>query len=518
MILGSTRLLGLAIAALWTTAAAAAWGEPVPAALRDRALTQGSVRVIVTLAPSPTPAREIRKPQMREPYRRAIERAQGDLRERLRPVGALRERAFEDLPLLAFDASPEVLDALGDAPGVLAIEEDRRLAPLVDSSVPHVGAADAADAGFDGSGWAIAVLDTGVDASHPFLAGKVVAEACFSADGDCPNGQTSQVGPGAGAPCDYATGCVHGTHVAGIAAGDDVARKGVAPGADLVAVQVFSRADGAACDGAGEDPCPLAYTSDVIAGLEHVAALEASLPIAAANVSLGGGLYSTPLECDGQNAAIKLAIDALRALGVGTAAASGNDGSSSGMSAPGCVSSAIGVGATDLGDAIWAGSNSHAMLDLLAPGVFILSAAPPSIFPSGWVTATGTSMATPHVAGSLALARQADPSASVDTLVGALQDGGVAVTDFRNGVTTARIAADESLRLLAPAQCYDGLDNDGDLTIDFPDDPGCSSGWDDGELSGCGLGFELVLLAPLLGRLRRRASGSARPTREGIRR
>src|SRR5204863_97317 len=94
------------------------------------------------------------------------------------------------------------------------------------------------------------VLDTGVDAAHPFLDGKVVAEACFSTsaagttESFCPNGQDEQIGAGAGAPCPLPD-CLHGTHVAGIAAGHDASglhtASGVAKGAQVIAVQVFSK-------------------------------------------------------------------------------------------------------------------------------------------------------------------------------------------------------------------------------------------------------------------------------------
>src|SRR5204863_9176946 len=80
------------------------------------------------------------------------------------------------------------------------------------------------DVGYDGSGTVIAVLDTGVDSTHPFLAGKVVEEACYSStvagvsQSFCPSGQPTQIGAGSAVRCPLSD-CVHGTHVAGIAAG-----------------------------------------------------------------------------------------------------------------------------------------------------------------------------------------------------------------------------------------------------------------------------------------------------------
>ncbi len=145
------------------------------------------------------------------------------------------------------------------------------------------------------------------------------------------------------------------------------------------------------------------------------------------------------------------------------------------------------------------GSNSSTLLDLLAPGVAILSAAPSN----GWLSKTGTSMATPHVTGAWTLARQVKPKASVNEILSAFQTSGVPIRDTRNGVTTPRIAVDRALRRLAPASCYDGIDNDFDAAIDFPQDSDCNSGWDR-ENMACGLGFELVFVLAMLQRARRK--------------
>ena len=94
--------------------------------------------------------------------------------------------------------------------------------------------------GWNGTGQVVAVIDSGVDRTNPYLAGDVVAEACYSTNaigytaGGCPNGRNVQTGTGAAAPCLYA-GCAHGTHVAHTAAG----AYGVAPGAKVIAVQIF---------------------------------------------------------------------------------------------------------------------------------------------------------------------------------------------------------------------------------------------------------------------------------------
>jgi subtilisin family serine protease len=119
--------------------------------------------------------------------------------------------------------------------------------------------------GLTGAGQTIAVLDTGTHTSHPFLAGKVVEEACYSINSNCPNGAITMTGAGSGVYCTYAPdGCQHGTHVAGIAAGQGSNFSGVGKGASIMSVQVFSRCTGAANCGAGEDPCTLSNFSDQV--------------------------------------------------------------------------------------------------------------------------------------------------------------------------------------------------------------------------------------------------------------
>ena len=283
--------------------------------------------------------------------------------------------------------------------------------------------------GFTGSGQVVAVLDTGVDSAHPFLAGKVVEEACFTSNrvagsGNCPNGTSTQTGPGSGVPCTYApSGCRHGTHVAGIAAGRGSTFSGVAKDANVMSVQVFSRFTGSICASSGEDPCTRSYVSDQMAGLERVFALRFTRNFSSVNMSIVGGRFTSNCDTDPR----KAIIDNLRSAGIATVISSGNDGFTDSMGAPACISSAVSVGSTTKFDTLSSFSDSASFLSLLAPGENINSSVPGG----GFAFFSGTSMAAPHVAGAWALLKQHDSSASVTALLSNLQKTGLPVTDTR---------------------------------------------------------------------------------------
>ena len=417
--------------------------------LRARARSGGTVRVLARLAVPESTSSVPGMPSGDSSRRRAIAGARQRLEQDLGDHGWEEKRAFATIPYVALEVTPEALDRLEASGTVLAVGEDRLERPLLPASVPLVGADQAWTSGYDGTGWTIAVLDTGVDRDHPFLAGKVVSEACYSANGSCPNGQTSQIGDGAGAPCTYAEGsCLHGTHVAGIAAGangtlsDGVTFSGVARGSNLISIQVFSKFTGSTCDRDVEDPCALTFTSDTIAGLERVYELRDTYRIAAVNMSLGGGSFFSQTGCDVEDAARKAIIDQLRAVGIATVAAAGNEGSVDALSAPACISSVISVGATSKSDEVASFSNSAPFLDLLAPGVRIISAIPPS----DYALISGTSQAAPHVAGAFAILKQRLDGGTVDEVFTALRSTGIDVTDPKSGITTPRIRIFDALQ------------------------------------------------------------------------
>ncbi len=435
------RFLAGALSAL--AFAGAALAQPVPTAALDRlaekAARQGTVRVLVGVPVATKPEGRLGGPAamvQRSSIRSAQQSAMSELSA---APGARIHAVFERVPHFAAEVDANTLARLRNSPNVRSIEEDVAVPPTLLQSTANIGAGVPWAAGRNGSGWVVAVLDTGVDKNHPFLAGKVVSEACYSTTSGgtstsvCPGGVSSSTAAGSGLNCNTAiAGCTHGTHVAGIVAGSGAAdgSQGVAPGAGILAIQVFSHfpAQGGV----------MSYTSDQIRGLERVYALKDSFQIASVNMSLGGGQYAA--TCDAEHSAIKAAIDNLRSVGIATVIAAGNNGWRNALSAPACVSSAISVGATcDAGPdggacatgvgGVASYSNITPFVSLLAPGSYITSSVPGT----GYVAQNGTSMAAPHVAGAWALLKHAQPTIGVSEGLTLLRDNGVAMNDTRAG-------------------------------------------------------------------------------------
>ena len=267
--------------------------------LLTAAQEHGSVKVIIGLrAPPALPAGfklDARLPNnaARLEQRATIHRMQDNVLASLPWYNRSTLKRFHHFPYLVAEVDVVSLQSLHAHSDVTSVQEDSLLWPLLADSVPLIGADDVWGAGYNGSGQAVAILDTGVDSLHIFLAGKVISEACYSTTDDygtslCPNGADAQTGPGSGVNCTGITGCDHGTHNAGIAAGQGASFSGVARGADLISIQVFSRINTPLICGSGNTPCLLSWTSDLISGLERVYALRNTFDIASVNLRLGG--------------------------------------------------------------------------------------------------------------------------------------------------------------------------------------------------------------------------------------
>jgi hypothetical protein len=477
-----TRLSWVLLAGVAPAASALAQGGAAPE-LHALAAREGRARVIVGLDVAFAPEGEL-APAEAARQRREIAEAGSALALALRGTEHRVRRVYGSVPFLALEAGPGALAALERSPLVASIEDDRLLAPVLDTTVPIVQADLSRAVGHDGAGRVVVVVDTGVDGAHPNLAGKLVDEACFASDGpgpqngDCPNGQDTQFGPGAGVYCTFHSDCFHGTHVAGIAVGEGPSYDGVATGADLISIRVASEITSVPACSPEPAPCVRILTSDQIAALDHVFdVLRLSHPIAAANLSFSGATYTSQSSCDADNPSTKAAIDNLRSVGIATVAASGNGGLSNAIGAPACISSAISVGATEDTAAAASFSNAASFLSLWAPGVGVRA---PLYQTQSYTSKSGTSMAAPHVAGAWAILAAAAPGASVPSVLAALQDTGTPIPHAT--AQTTRIRIFDALDALT-ADCADGFDDDGDGLVDLAD-PGCDEGpADDSEKS-----------------------------------
>jgi len=417
--------------------------------LIDIAGQQGAARVIVGLNLPVGSEADLNFAQIQIQHAK-IMRIQERILARLDGHTLGNPERFTTIPSLALELDAQGLALLPSLEEVVSVQADHVVAASLDESVPLIGGTEARKMGFAGQGQAVAVLDSGVDKEHPFLAGKVISEACYSTTSSsqgskslCPNGQDSQIGADAALPCTL-PGCDHGTHVAGIAVGRGEDFSGVAPEASILAIQVSSQFSGPSCTDYGiSSPCVLSYNSDLLLALEHVYEFRDSMDIAAVNISLGGGNF--PQICDSEAPEFTDLVNNLHAAGIAVVAASGNESNEEALNWPACVQSVVSVGATDTQDEVAYFSNASPFLDVLAPGVAIRSSVPGGEYAS-W---DGTSMAAPHIAGAFAVLRsKSGQAATVDDLLDAIKESGVSILDTRNGMRFPRVQIDRALDAL----------------------------------------------------------------------
>ncbi len=397
----------------------------------------GQARVIIVLkdfVPFDAPLDQVRDAVARaqEAVLNALSQADFELRFKYQVVHAL-----------AGSITSSGLDKLKDHPLVESIEPDEwhaapnsqsRIRAQLTESVPLINATAAHSKGITGTGVVAALVDSGVDFTHPDLQDSRVAEKCFEG---CTQGPDK-------APDD----CNHGTPAAGIITSNGtVAPKGVAPNAKIVAVKVFAW-DGSQCGG---------FDSAVLFGIDWVIQTKSTYGTSIMIVNHQGRLYS--VECDNNEGGYRDAINRAKANGIVTIAPTGNHGSATSISTPGClrnvISAAVAYDAnigsisypgicadsTTFADKVTCYSNTNAYADVVAPA----QTATTTRAGGGTTNFGGTSAAAPMATALAALMKQANPSISPDGIMSILKSSGVAVTDTKNNLTFPRVDAFSAL-------------------------------------------------------------------------
>jgi subtilisin family serine protease len=439
-------LFVLALALSQASAPAHAGGrDKVPPEAYDRLAAEGSVDLILSVQNSDalSAARQALQARGRDVSADLLEQLLGArlaLVINSLPDGiTITERFDQTGSLTVTVTTTTALDALEDLPNLVRIDLPQVVQPLLNQSLGLIHQPDAAAAGYTGAGTSVAVLDTGVDYTRAAFGSCTepgVPSGCRVAFAD----DFTWFNDGAlddGNP-------KHGTHVAGIVAG-------VAPEAQILSLDVFvgSRADDA----------------HIMGAISWVIDNAAEYNIKAVNLSVGTAETFSPaggpgLGWDDCPGGLQSSFQALRAAGILPVVAAGNSASDRQLSYPGCIEEAHAVGATydasgvngsfdactdnpTVVDTVACFSNSHAtMLDSLAPGARISSA--------GLNFWAGTSMATPHVAGAVAVLSTI-VGASLTSIENALKTTGPEITDPRNGVVKRRLDVNEAALSLGPA-------------------------------------------------------------------
>jgi len=311
----------------------------------------------------------------------------------IRSHGGEVKYVYRYIPAIAASLPPPAIDALRKNPEIAYIELDHevRAIPLAKPTPPpqpaqntpwgvaKIEAPKVWNVGYKGAGVKVAILDTGIDTKHPDL--TVMGGATFV------KGTRS-----------YNDDNGHGTHVAGIVAALDnnIGVVGVAPEAELYAVKVLNK------QGSG-------WVSDVIAGIKW-------------SITNGMQVISMSFGSTSDSQALHDECDKAYNAGIVLVAAAGNDGPGENtVNYPAKYSSVIAVGATDENDNVADWSSRGPELELTAPGVNIYS----TYKGSTYGTLSGTSMACPHVTGTVALILSKNPSLNPSEVRGILQETAV---------------------------------------------------------------------------------------------
>ena len=324
------------------------------------------------------------------------------------PAPKLRHRYSRVFAGAAAHIDPSLLPRVRALGYVKRVHPDREVKAFLAESVPQVGAPQVWESsGTRGEGVVVAVIDTGIDYNHPAFGNRYRGGRDFANNDSDPMDDNG-----------------HGTHVAGIVAANGGGLVGVAPEASLMAFKVLD------ASGSGRD-------SSVLAGVEEAARQRVHV----VNMSLGR--QAVP------NDPVIAAIETAAAQGIVFCVAAGNSGRFLDIGSPGAAPSVITVGAIDREGRLAPFSTKGPVVptgdikpEVVAPGVNIVSARNGG----GFRTASGTSMASPHVAGVAALLRAAHPEWTAKMVRSAIINGSKGITGEVMAVGAGMVYAPDAVR------------------------------------------------------------------------